>query len=156
MRTRVPLVLLSAALMLAPVACASAEPARQTPTATRAQATFEPSKFEAQLGAAGTAITLFHLRLDQRNYRGIYAMTDETFRAATTEAQMTAMLTSLRERLGRSTSVYELSYEVVDRTPDVQISFVLETTFENGKVLETFVWRVTPDEMVHLVSYQTR
>jgi hypothetical protein len=155
-RTRFPLVLLSAALMLAPVSCASTEPPRRTPSAAATQATFEPSKFEAQLGAAGTAITLFHLRLDQRNYRGIYAMTDETFRAATSEAQLTAMLTSLRERLGRSTAVYEQSYEVVDRTPDVQISFVLETTFENGKVTETFVWRVTPDEMAHLVSYQTR
>jgi len=149
-------VILSVAFMLLPVACSAAEPSRQSPTATRARVTFGPSTFESQFAAAGTAMTLFHLRLDQRNYRGIYSMTDESFRAASSEAQMTAMLTSLRERLGRSTSVYELSYEVVDHAPDVQITFVVETTFESGTAIETFVWRVTSDEIVYLVSYQTR
>ena len=154
--TRYPLVMLGVVLMLLPVACGSAEPSRETPTATRARATLVPSTFDTQYAAAASAITLFHVRLDQRNYRGIYAMTDETFRAATSEAQLTATLTSLRERLGRSTSVYELSSEFLDRPPDVQIRFVIETTYENGAAFETFVWRVTPSEMVYLVSYQTR
>ena len=83
-------------------------------------------------------------------------MTDATFRAASNEAQLTALLSSLRERLGRSLSVFEVSYDVVDRPPDVQIRFVIETNFENGTLIETFVWRVTPSEMVYLVSYQTR
>jgi hypothetical protein len=154
--TRYRLVMLALALTLLPVACGSAEPSPPTPAATRVQATFGPVTFEAQLAAAASAITLFHVRLDQRNYRGIYAMTDETFRAASSEAQLTAMLSSLRERLGRSTAVFEESFEVVDRPPDVQIRFVIETNFENGTLIETFVWRVTPSEMVYLVSYQTR
>jgi hypothetical protein len=69
---------------------------------------------------------------------------------------MTAMLSALRERLGRSASVDELTFEVLDRSPDVQISFMIETIFENGTLIETFVWRVTPSELVYLVSYQTR
>lgn len=154
--TRYRLLMLGVALTLLSVACRSPEPSPQLPTATEAQATFEPSKFEAQLAAAGSAITLFHVRLDQRNYRGIYAMTDDTFRAATNEVQMTAMLTSLRDRLGRSVSLEEQSFEVVDRSPDVQITFMIETIFESGTLIETFVWRVTPSEMVYLVSYQTR
>jgi hypothetical protein len=154
--TRYRLLMLGAALTLLSVACGSAEPSPPLPAATRVQATFGPLSFESQLAAAASAITLFHVRLDQRNYRGIYAMTDETFRAASSEAQLTAMLSSLRERLGRSTSVFEESFEVVDRPPDVQITFVIETTFENGTLIETFVWRVTPSEMVYLVSYQTR
>jgi hypothetical protein len=154
--TRYGLLMLGVALTLLSVACSSAEPSRPLPTATEAQATFAPSKFEAQLAAAGSAITLFHVRLDQRNYRGIYAMTDETFRAATSEVQMTAMLSSLRDRLGRSVSQDELSFKVLDRLPDVQITFMIETIFENGTLIETFVWRVTPSEMVYLVSYQTR
>jgi hypothetical protein len=154
--TRYRLLMLAVALTLLPLACSSPESSPPLRTATQAQATFEPSLFEAQLAAAGSAITLFHLRLDQRNYRGIYAMTDDTFRAATNEAQMTAMLSSLRERLGRSTSLDELSFEVVDRSPDVQITFMIETIFENGTLIETFVWRVTPSEMVSLVSYTTR
>lgn len=137
-------------------ACSSAEPPHQSPAATQARATLAPAPFETQYAAAASAITLFHVRLDQRNYRGIYAMTDETFRAATNEAELTANLTALRDRLGRSTSVNEMSSEFIDRPPDVRISFVIETTFENGTLIETFVWRVTPSEMVYLVAYQTR
>jgi hypothetical protein len=154
--TRSRLLMLAVALMLPSVACGSAEPSPPLRTATQAQATIGPSTFDAQLAAAGSAITLFHVRLDQRNYRGIYAMTDDTFRAATNEAQMTAMLSSLRERLGRSASLDELSYDLVDRSPDVHITFMIETIFENGTLIETFVWRVTPSEMVSLVSYTTR
>ena len=154
--TRYRLLMLAVALMLLSVACSSAEPLRPLRTATGAQATIGPSTFDAQLAAAGSAITLFHLRLDQRNYRGIYAMTDDTFRSSTNEAQMTAMLSSLRERLGRSASLDELSYDLVDRSPDVQITLVVETAFENDTLIETFVWRVTPSEMVYLVSYATR
>ena len=154
--TRYRLVMLGVALTLLSFACSSAEPSRPLRTSTGAQATIGPSTFDAQLAAAGSAITLFHVRLDQRNYRGIYAMTDDTFRAATNEVQLTAMLSSLRERLGRSISLDELSYELVDRSPDVQITFVIETIFESGTLIETFVWRVTPSETVHLVSYRTR
>jgi len=153
---RYPLVMLGVALMMLPVACGSAEPSRQTPAATRAPATLGPSTFESRIAAAASAITLFHVRLDQRNYRGIYAMTDETFRATSSEAQLTATLTSLRERVGRSASVDELSYELLDRPPDVRITYVIEAIFENGTLIETFVWRVTPSEMVYLVSFQTR
>lgn len=154
--TRYRLVMIGVALTLLSTACSSAEPTRPRPTATGAQATDRPSTFDAQLAAAGTAITLFHLRLDQRNYRGIYEMTDAAFRAATNEVQMTAMLSSQRERLGRSVSLDELSYELVDRSPEAQITFVIETIFENGTLIETFVWRVTASETVYLLSYQTR
>ena len=154
--TRYRVLMLAAALTLLSVACGPAAPSPPPRTATQAQATIGPSTFDAQLAAAGSAITLFHLRLDQRNYRGIYAMTDDTFRAGTNEVQTTAMLSSLRERVGRSMSLDELSYELVDRSPDVQITFVVETIFENGTLIETFVWRVTPSEMVYLMSYTTR
>lgn len=153
---RYPFVMLVVALMLLPIGCGSAEPPRPTPAATSAHATVGPMTFDSQLSAAASAITLFHVRLDQRNYRGVYAMTDETFRAATSEAELTAMLTALRERVGRSTSVDELSYEFVDSPPDVQITYVVEATFESGTLIETFVWRVTRDETVYLVSFRTR
>jgi hypothetical protein len=153
---RSSLAVLGVALMLLSIACGSAEPSRQTAVPTRAQETLGLSTLDSRYAAAASAITLFHLRLDQRNYSGIYAMTDETFRAVSSEAQLTARLTSLRDRLGRSTSVDELSSEYVDLTPDVQLSFVIETTFENGTLIETFVWRVTSSEKVYLVSFQTR
>ena len=153
--TRYRLLILGVALTLLSVACSSAEPP-PLPVATRALATTGPSAFETRFAAAASAITLFHVRLDQRNYRGIYAMTDVTFRAVSTEAQMTATLTSLRDQLGRSLAVDEVSSEILDRSPDVQVTIVTETLFESGTLIETFVWRVTPSEMVYLVNYQYR
>lgn len=154
--TRYRLEMLGVALTLLSVACSPAQPVRPLETGTPAVATSGPSLFEAQYAAAASAITLFHVRLDQRNYRGIYGMTDDTFRATTNEVQMTAMLSSLRERLGRSLSLDERSFEAVDRSPDVQITFEIGTAFEYGTLIETFVWRVTPSETVYLVSYRTR
>lgn len=154
--TRFSLALLCVALLLLPVACAPAEQTRQSPTPTRAVATVGPSTLDSRFAAAASAITLFHVRLDQRNYAGIYAMTDDTFRASTTQAELTAMLTSLRERSGRSVAVDEISSEIVDLPPDVQVTIVVETTFETATGIETFVWRVTPSEMVYLVSFRTR
>ena len=153
--TRYALAMLGVVMML-PIACGPAEPSRQTSVRTRAPATLGVSTLESRYAAAASAITLFHLRLDLRNYGGIYAMTDETLRAVTSEGQLTARLGALRDQLGRSTSVDELSSEYIDLSPDVQLTFVIETTFENGTLIETFVWRVTPSEMVYLVSFQTR
>jgi hypothetical protein len=154
--TRYSRALLCVALVLMPIACAPAEQSRQTSPTPRPLATVGPSTFESRYAAAASAITLFHVRLDQRNYAGIYAMTDDTFRASTSEAEMTAMLTSLRDRSGRSVAVDEISYEIVDQEPDVQVTIVVETTFETATGIETFVWRVTPSETVHLVSFRTR
>ena len=148
--------LVVAALLLLPLACGPAEQSRPAPSATRGAATIGPSTLDSQYAAAASAITLFHVRLDQRNYAGIYAMTDDTFRASTSEAEMTALLTSLRDRSGRSVAVDEISYEIVDLPPDVQVTIVVETTFETATGIETFVWRVTPSEMVYLVSFRTR
>ena len=43
-----------------------------------------------------------------------------------------------------------------DRSPDVLITLVMETTFDNATLTETFVWRVTPSEMIFLVRYESR
>jgi hypothetical protein len=150
------LVVLCAAVMLLPMACSVFAQPPQTPAPARARATLSQSTFESRYAAAASAITLFHLRLDQRNYRGIYAMTDESFRSASTEAEFTATLTSLRDRLGRSTYVDELSSEVIDLAGDVEVTLLVETGFELGTLIETFVWRVTPSETVSLVSFQSR
>lgn len=104
------------------------------------------------------AITLFHVRYDQRNYRGVYAMLDGTTRATTTEAQLTAMLATTRDRLGISGPGDELYSDIVDLqgSPDLVITIVLNSLFERGFATETFVWRVTPDETTYLVRYEVR
>src|SRR5437867_261146 len=104
-----------------------------------------PVQFASRYAAAQTATTLFHVRFDQRNFSRIYAMADESFRATTNEADLTARLTALRDRV-----------DIVDRSPDVLITLVMETTFDNATLTETFVWRVTPSEMIFLVRYESR
>jgi hypothetical protein len=36
------------------------------------------------------------------------------------------------------------------------VTIVMETTFENAVLSETFVWRVTPAELTFLMSYETQ
>jgi len=83
-------------------------------------------------------------------------MADESFRATTNEADLTARLTALRDRVGMSRDENEVGVDIVDRSPDVLITLVMETTFDNATLTETFVWRVTPSEMIFLVRYESR
>jgi len=115
-----------------------------------------PVQFASRYAAAQTATTLFHVRFDQRNFSRIYAMADESFRATTTEADLTARLAALRDRVGMSRDENEVGVDIVDRSPDVLITLVMETTFDNATLTETFVWRVTPSEMIFLVRYESR
>jgi hypothetical protein len=126
------------------------------PTRTTAQATADP--FDSRWAATGFDYSRFRQRYEQRNYSAIYAMTDERLRATTTEAQMSASLVALRERLGsiaRSREVGHLG-RPIPNSRDVDIVVVFDSVFQRGAVIETFVWRVTPTNLTFLVSYDVR
>ena len=131
---------------------ASGSPAR----AASASPIAMPSEFGSRYVAAQTATTLFHVRLDQRNFSRIYAMTDDSFRATTKESDLSERLVALRDRVGMSRDENEVSVDVAQRGADLLVTLVMETTFENASLTETFVWRVTPSEMTYLVRYETR
>ena len=115
-----------------------------------------PVAFASRYAAAQTATTLFHVRFDQRNFSRIYAMTDDSFRATTKEADLTARLSALRDRVGMSQSENEAAVDMSERGSDLLVTLVMETAFENTRLTETFVWRVTPSETTFLVRYDTR
>ena len=115
-----------------------------------------PVQFASRYAAAQTATTLFHVRFDQRNFSRIYAMADDSFRATTKEADLSARLGALRDRVGMSQGEDEIGVDIADRSPDVLITILMETTFENATLTETFVWRVTPSETTFLVRYESR
>ncbi len=69
-----------------------------------------------------------------------------------------AMLAVARERLGTSGRTREVRHEArrVPGSEDVDVTIVMDSTFENGTATETFVWRVTPTNLTYLVSYEVR
>ena len=133
---------------------ASASPT-PAPTVT-ANVVDVPAAFQARYAAARAATTLFHVRFDQRNFARIYAAADPSLRTSTSEAGFTARLGALRDRTGATRGEEELAVDIVERSPDLIVTLVMGTDFENGVLTETFVWRVTPDETPYLVRYDTR
>ena len=115
-----------------------------------------PSTLQTRYAAAQAATTLFHVRFDQRNYGRMYAMTDGTFRKTITEASFMADMGRLRERVGASRNEDELDADAYADGGDAFVTIVMETEFDNAVLDETFVWRVTPDEMTLLVSYEAQ
>ena len=83
-------------------------------------------------------------------------MTDDSFRAATKEADLVARLTALRDRVGMSHDENEVGIDIMQRSPDLFVTIAMETAFDNATLTETFVWRVTPSETTYLVRYETR
>jgi hypothetical protein len=152
---RVVLLLLAAALL----GC-TASPPQTTSEGTltpRSSATSDVTdEFEARYRAASAAVTLFHVRFDQRNFGRIYAAADDTFRATTTEEVFTSRIAAQRDRVGMTQSQDELSVDIGARGQDLLITIVVETIFQSATLVETFVWRVTPSQDVFLVSYVTR
>src|SRR5262245_39396036 len=84
-------------------ACGGSQPRRisAAPTTSLTPATVAVSpNVESRYRAAAAAVTLFHLRFDQRSFGRIYAAADDSLRAASTEAAFTARLGALRDRVG--------------------------------------------------------
>ena len=114
-----------------------------------------PSAYSQYVAAQHANATL-KVRYDQADYHAIYALTDETFRARTSEAEMTTMLGDIRQRLGKSQGMRERTHETapLGTTADVLVTFVMSSTFDNGTATETLAWRVTPSNVTYLVRYQ--
>lgn len=122
----------------------------------RASAGGVPSTLETRHAAARAAITLFHVRYDQRSFARIYASTDAAFRQAASETAFTAQLAALRERTGASRNEDELDADAYEDGADAVVTIVMETEYDLAVLTETFVWRVTPAEVALLASYRAR
>ena len=138
------------------VACSST-PARSTETLTpRASPSSSgvPSTLQTKYEAAQAAITLFHVRFDQRAFNRMYELTDASFRKEIGEQAFVANMTALREKVGASRNEDEQDADAYEDGKDAIVTIVMETEFDNAVLDETFVWRVTPAEMTLLVSYE--
>jgi hypothetical protein len=115
-----------------------------------------PSTLETKYAAAQSATTLFHLRFDQRNFSRLYSLTDPSFKRQVTETRFTSDMSSLRDRVGASVNEDEIDADAFEEAGDAIVTIIMETTFEKAILSETFVWRVTPDELTFLLSYETQ
>ena len=115
-----------------------------------------PSTLETKYVSAREAITLFHVRLDQRNFPRLYSLLDPTFKQSVTESSFTGQMSALRDRVGASVAESEIDSDAYEESGDAIVTIIMETTFEKDVLTETFVWRVTSNEMTFLVSYNTR
>lgn len=104
---------------------------------------------------AQEAVTRFHERLDQGQYREIYAETDEEFRKGMSEADFTALLEAVSRKLGKvqgtQVSGFKLNYEVGLAKAEIGC----ETQFAEGKAAEEFVWRIR-DGQARLLRYDIK
>lgn len=147
-------------IALALVACAGrAGPSTASPDASAAGSASPggvPSTLETKYVAAREAITLFHVRLDQRSFARLYSLLDPTFKQNITESAFTAQMSALRDRVGASVAENEIDSDAYESSGDAIVTIIMETVFEKDVITETFVWRVTQSETALLVSYNTR
>jgi len=115
-----------------------------------------PSTLETKYAAAQSATTLFHLRFDQRNFDRLYSLTDPSFKREVSATAFTSDMSKLRDRVGASVNEDEIDADAYEEAGDAIVTIIMETTFENAVLSEVFVWRVTPDELTFLLSYETQ
>ncbi len=133
--------------------------ATATPSPTR---TFPPGfslePYYSQWVATGLDMSRFRAGWDDRDYEGIYRMTDDRLRDAMSEARFSAVLSAARERFGTYGRRREIRHEIrpLPGSGDVDVTLVMDSMFEKGAATETFVWRVTPTNLTYLVSYDVR
>ena len=138
-------------------ACASSAapaPASSSPRAASPSGSGVPSTLQTKYAAAQAATTLFHVRFDQRNFSRMYAATDASFRKEISEPAFTSNMSALRARVGASVNEDETDADAYAEGTDAIVTIWMETEFQNTVLSETFVWRVTQNEMTLLVSYE--
>jgi hypothetical protein len=136
---------------------ASVATATVSPTTSRARASLEP--YYSQYVVTQLAQSRFHARYDQRDFAAIYIGADARLRAQITEDRFVALLSGVWERLGLASGrSREIRHEFrpISGAEDVDITVVMDATFEKGSAIETFIWRVTPSNLTYLVSYDVR
>jgi hypothetical protein len=156
-----PVILLRALIVAAVVAaCAGTTGPTTASPAESARASASPggvpSTLETKYAAAQSATTLFHLRFDQRSFARLYSLTDPSFKREVSETTFTSDMSRLRDRVGASVNEDEVHAEAYEEAGDAIVTIVMETTFENAILSETFVWRVTPNELTFLMSYENQ
>jgi hypothetical protein len=102
--------------------------------------------------AAARAVEKFHGQLNQEQYHDIYAQASEEFRKATSEEELTTFLSAVHRKLGALKSADQTGWHVNYTTFGTIVTLGYDSTFDEGKAAEQFIWRVSGDQAI-LIRY---
>jgi hypothetical protein len=110
------------------------------------------SNFTEGKPAAEKAVINFHSLFNQQNFRSIYENTHEKFKKGVTEKEYTQLLETIHRKLGKETKTTNKSWYVKTHNLTTYVTLGQETTYENGKGIETFVYIIN-DSKAFLFNY---
>ncbi len=102
---------------------------------------------------AEKAVEEFHAQMSAQQFAQIYAAASPEFKKATEEAAAIEYLTAVHGKLGKFKSTSQTGFNASVDNGVSQIKLEYATEYENGKVNETFVYKVE-GEKVSLVNYK--
>jgi len=99
-----------------------------------------------------SSVVNFHHQLDQAQYHDIYANASPEFQNASSEKDMTELFTAIHTKLGSVASANRTNVFVNATTRGNFVRTTYDTTFAQGKGVETFTWLLNNDQLA-LVGY---
>lgn len=107
---------------------------------------------ETNRDVAVAAVDKFHAQLNDELYQLIYLQADKEFRGSN-EAAQTTYLKLVRDTMGKVKDATPGTSSVHNLKDEAQITLAYLTDFEQGRALETFVFRVK-ERQARLMHYE--
>jgi hypothetical protein len=95
----------------------------------------------------------FHSLLDSKNYEELLLESDEAFQRAESHEELLKFLAGVHSKLGASHDSTRTYIGVIFTTNGTLVKVTYQSTFERGKVTETFTWRKAVDGGLSLHGY---
>jgi len=99
------------------------------------------------------AVRRFHSLLDSKNYEELLLESDEAFQRAESHEELLKFLAGVHSKLGASHDSTRTYIGVIFTTNGTLVKVTYQSTFERGKVTETFTWRKAVDGGLSLHGY---
>jgi hypothetical protein len=104
-------------------------------------------------GAASSAVTKFHARLNSQDYVSIYNDSDKRFRDAVKQDKWVALATAIHDKLGSVSGTMRKGFHVNYSFGGSTVDIAYSTKFTLGDAQEEFLW-AKDSEGFRLLRYQ--
>lgn len=113
-----------------------------------------PSCSDIQEGKslAEEALLSFHHSYNSQNFMRIYDDSHKDFKSASSEEDFLELMGAIFKKLGPQTSTVNTGWHVNSHNLKTYVTLTQNTTFETGKGVETFVYRIQ-DDRAKLLEY---
>lgn len=101
----------------------------------------------ASVGDAEKEIAAFHRQLDAENYSAIWQAASADMKGATSETQFMDLLGAVHRKLGKVVRTEQVGWNSNVSTSGSFAQVQMDTTFEHGKGMETFIYRKVDEEL---------